>query len=168
MYLRELLAVDQAQAFQFFVSGLQEVTKGEAQPKLLVYNASILAHYAMTSTRPTDDSSLLGTPVDCLTIFDNFVLDRSGHQDPEIMEAIATQCLLLSGFFRKHLQARHNLDWYAAIGANWFDAAAHRFKDENRIKICLHMAATFGYWRQAYELLNRNFHDFPYLIKPAH
>ena len=50
-YLRELLAVDDRQALEFFVLGLRDVCEPGVDREELLYNASVLAHYAQTSTQ---------------------------------------------------------------------------------------------------------------------
>ena len=49
--LRELLAVDHRQALEFFVLGLRDVCEPGVDREELLYNASVLAHYAQTSTQ---------------------------------------------------------------------------------------------------------------------
>ena len=49
--LRELLAVDERRTLEFFVTGLQDVCDGGVDRQELLYNASVLAHYALVSTQ---------------------------------------------------------------------------------------------------------------------
>jgi hypothetical protein len=118
------LAVTHGQALRFFFEHLRDVSDEAGAPEReLLYNASVLAHFATTSTASAEfpaATSSLGT------IFDLFILDRSQHADPEIMEAAASQCLLLTGFFGAQVRARHNVDWYASIGASFYGQAATR------------------------------------------
>ena len=53
--LRELLAVDHRQALEFFVLRLQYVSEPTVDRQELLYNASLLAHYAQVSTQPDVD-----------------------------------------------------------------------------------------------------------------
>ena len=48
--LQELFAVDQRRALEFFVTGLQDVSDPGVDRQELLYNASVLAHYAQVST----------------------------------------------------------------------------------------------------------------------
>ena len=48
--LRELLAVDSRKTLEFFVLGLQDVAEAPVDRQELLYNASVLAHYAQVST----------------------------------------------------------------------------------------------------------------------
>ena len=49
--LRELLAVDSRKTLEFFVLGLQDVAEAPVDRQELLYNASVLAHYAQVSTQ---------------------------------------------------------------------------------------------------------------------
>ena len=53
--LRELLAIDPRQALEFFVVRLQDVSEPTVDRQELLYNASLLAHYAHVSTQPEVD-----------------------------------------------------------------------------------------------------------------
>ena len=118
------LAVSNGQALRFFFEHLRDVTDDTRAPEPeLLYNASVLAHFATTSTAGRDFPA---APASLTTVFEVFILDRSHHADPEIMEAAAAQCLLLTGFFGAQLQRRHNLEWYATLGASFYDQAALR------------------------------------------
>ncbi len=113
---QEWLAVTNSQALRFFFEHLRDVTEGGDIPQSeLLYNASVLAHFATTSTASVPQFP--SCPSDLATVFEVFVLDRSQHTDPEIMEAAAAQCLLLTGFFEGQVRRRHNVKWYATLGA---------------------------------------------------
>ncbi len=100
---QEWLAVTNSQALRFFFEHLRDVTAGDETPQNeLLYNASVLAHFATTSTASVPNFP--SCPSDLATVFEVFVLDRSQHTDPEIMEAAAAQCLLLTGFFEGQVQ----------------------------------------------------------------
>jgi len=51
--LRELLAIDHRQALEFFVLRLQDVSEPTVDRQELLYNASLLAHYARYPHNPT-------------------------------------------------------------------------------------------------------------------
>jgi hypothetical protein len=53
--LRELLAIDQRQTLEFFVLRLQDISDPTVDRQELLYNASVLAHYAQISTLPDVD-----------------------------------------------------------------------------------------------------------------
>jgi len=157
------LAVTQAQALRFFFERLRDVVgEDDAPASELLYNASVLAHFATTSATAT--SHFPGTPTSLSTVFDVFVLDRSQHVDSEIMEAAASQCLFLTGFFRDQLQRRYNLAWYASLGAGFYDSAAEYGTDRARSRMMETMASRFEYWRRQQHRLAGELRDWPRLI----
>jgi hypothetical protein len=97
-------------------------------------------------------------------MFDLFVLDRSQHADPEIMEAAASQCLLLTGFFGDQMKRRHNITWYAALGARFYDSAAHHNSDRTRARMMTTMAARFEFWRRQQQRLAQELREITLLI----
>ena len=98
------------------------------------------------------------------TVFDVFVLDRSQHNDPELMEAAASQCLILTGFFGGQLRRRHNVEWYASLGASFYDQAAHFSRDRDRARMMSGMAAHFEFWRRQQARLARELREQPLLV----
>jgi hypothetical protein len=163
MQIGDWLAVTNAQALRFFFERLKDVTDIEEPPtEELLYNASVLAHFATTSTRSTP--TFPSTPADLTMMFDLFVLDRSQHSDPEIMEAAASQCLLLTGFFGDQMKRRHNISWYAALGAGFYDSAAHHNSDRTRARMMITMAARFEFWRRQQQRLAKELRDVTRLI----
>jgi hypothetical protein len=159
----EWLAVSNSQALRFFFERLKDVSE-DATPDTneLLYNASVLAHFATTSTASA--AQFPASPVDLAAFFDLFVLDRSRHSDPEVMEAAAAQCLLLTGFFQDQLRRRHNLEWYASLGAGFYDQAGHQEGDRVRSKMMLAMARHFDFWRRQQHRLAHELRDQPRLI----
>ena len=156
------LAVTQAQALRFFFEHLRDVTEDSGVPESeLLYNASVLAHFATTSTATTDFPA---TPSTLGTVFDLFVLDRSQHADPEVMEAAASQCLILTGFFGAQLRRRHNLEWYASLGASFYDQASHTGGDPARARVMHAMAIRFAFWRRQQARLAKELHDLPLML----
>ena len=119
--LRELLAIDHRQALEFFVLRLQDVTQPTVDRQELLYNASLLAHYAHVSTQPDVD---VPAPANLSAVFDHFVADTTLRHDKLMMETAGAQCLLLSGFFEDQMRPRHNIRWYAQLGASFFSRAA--------------------------------------------
>ena len=86
MLTRDWLAGGGSQALRFFFERLRDVTEGSGAPESeLLYNASVLAHFAATSSTSVD--SFPAAPTDLSSVFDTFVLDRSCHGDPEVLEA---------------------------------------------------------------------------------
>jgi len=104
--LRELLAIDHRQALEFFVLRLQDVSEPTVDRQELLYNASLLAHYAQVSTQPDVD---LPAPANLSVVFDHFVADTTLLHDRLMMETAGAQCLLLAGFFGDQMRSRHNI-----------------------------------------------------------
>lgn len=156
------LGVTNSRALRFFFERLKDVTEETRAPSTeLLYNASVLAHFATTSTASVDFPSC---PTSLTTVFEVFVLDRSQNHDPEILEAAGSQCLLLTGFFQDQLKRKHNVDWYASLGAGFYDRAAHHGTDRARSQLLLMMAARFGFWRRQQARLARELRDQPRLV----
>ena len=119
--LRELLAIDHRQTLEFFVLRLQDVSEPTVDRQELLYNASLLAHYAQVSTQPDVD---VPAPANLSAVFDHFVADTTLLHDSLMMETAGAQCLLLAGFFEDQMRRRHNIRWYAELGASFFSRAA--------------------------------------------
>src|SRR5713226_10075224 len=78
-HLGELLASDHRHTLEFFVVGLKDVSDATVDTRELLYNASVLAHYAQLSTDPDVETSV---PADLTAVFDHFVTDTSWLTDP--------------------------------------------------------------------------------------
>jgi hypothetical protein len=166
MFPRQWLAVTNGQALQFFFERLEDVSdEARATDDELLYNASVLAHFATTSTAST--VHFPSCPSTLRTVFDVFVLDRSQHHDPELMEAAASQCLILTGFFGGQLKQRHNVEWYASLGAAFYDQAAQLGKDRERARIMSGMSSHFEFWRRQQAKLARELREQPMLVARA-
>ena len=114
---RELLASDQRHVLEFFFLGLRDVSDPAVDRQELLYNASVLAHYAQVSTQSATDWP---APDNLTTIFDHFVSDSTLRCDSQMMEVAGAQCLFLAGFFEDQMRRRHNIRWYAQLGASFF------------------------------------------------
>jgi hypothetical protein len=161
--LRELLATDHRQALEFFFQRLKDVSGPDVDHPELLYNASILAHYAQVSTHATVD---LSTPATLSAVFDHFVVDSTLLADGLMMETAGAQCLILAGFFEDQMRGRHNIRWYAALGAGFFERAATREPSASRAQLLGTIATRFEAWRQRQARLSRVLRDQPFLIRP--
>jgi hypothetical protein len=161
--LQELLAVDQRRALEFFVTGLQDVSSPGVDRQELLYNASVLAHYAQVSTTTELE---MPAPVNLGAVFDNFVLNTSVPQDPQLLETAGAQCLFLTGFFEDQMRGRHDIRWYAELGAGFFIRAAGGARSSKRARLLTMMARHFEPWRQTHARLSRELRDQPYLLTP--
>ncbi len=162
MYSQPWLAVTNGQALRFFFEHLRDVSEpDEATDNEVLYNASILAHFATTSTASLE---FPGTPSALHTVFDLFVMDRSQHADPGIMEAAGSHCLLLTGFFGPQLDDRYNVEWYASLGAGFYLRAASHGTDRKRVAMMRTMAGRFPFWRKKHARLARDLWEMPRLL----
>src|SRR5438093_6469401 len=161
--LRELLAIDQRQTLEFFVLRLQDLSEPTVDRQELLYNASLLAHYAQVSTQPDVD---LPTPANLSAVFDHFVSDTTLLHDSLMMETAGAQCLLLAGFFEDQMRRRHNIHWYAKLGAGFFNRAARQERSQHRARLLNAIARPFEPWRRAHAQLSRELRDQPYMLTP--
>jgi hypothetical protein len=159
--LGELLATDRRQALEFFFVRLQDVSGPTVDRQELLYNASVLAHYAQISTQADVG---LSAPANLSVIFDHFVSDTSLLHDSLMMEVAGAQCLVLAGFFEDQMRRRHNIRWYAELGASFFRRAAVREQSPQKARFLDTIARRFEPWRQRYARLSRELRDQPYLL----
>jgi hypothetical protein len=163
--LRALLATDERRALEFFVLGLRDVSGGGINREELLYNASVLAHYSLVSTQAAVE---MPAPADLGEVFDNFVLNTSALPDRAMMETAAAQCLLLAGFFEDQMRGRHNIRWYAELGAGFFTRAASLEPSRSKARLLEILARDFEPWRQRHARLSRELRDQAYLLNPIH
>ncbi len=162
--LSEMLATNERQALEFFLVGLKDVSNGDVDQQELLYNASVLAHYAQVSTHAHGD---MPTPSTLAAVFDQFVLDSSMHGDSDMLETAGTQCLLLSGFFEEQMRQRHNIRWYADMGSGFFRSAARLARERRRAELLDQLGRRFESWRVRYARLSSELAVQRYLIRPA-
>jgi hypothetical protein len=159
--LGELLATDERQALEFFVLRLRDVSGAAVDQAELLYHASVLAHHALISTQAHVGVS---TPSGLGAIFDHFVFDASLWHDSLMMETAGAQCLVLAGFFEDQMRRRHNIRWYAELGASFFRRAAAQEQSDRKAWLLDRVARRFEWWRQRYARLSRDLRDGPYLL----
>jgi hypothetical protein len=159
--LRELLATDQRQALEFFFQRLKDVSDPATDSEELLYNASVLAHYAQVSTQAAFE---LSAPANLGAVFDNFVLDTTLLGDSLMMETAGAQCLVLAGFFEDQMRRRHNIRWYAELGAAFFSRAAAQEPSPQKAQLLDTIARHFEPWRQRHARLSRDLRDQPFLL----
>lgn len=160
----ELLAVDERRALEFFVTGLQDVSEPKVDRQELLYNASVLAHYAQVSVGADLE---IPAPENLTAIFDQFVVNTGLPDDSHLMETAGAQCLLLTGFFEDQMRGRYNIRWYAEIGAGFFTRAATYEESRNKARLLTMIARHFELWRQRQARLSRELRDQPYLLSPT-
>ena len=159
--LAELLATNERQALEFFLVGLKDVSDADVDQRELLYNASVLAHYAQVSTHAHAD---MPTPASLAAVFDQFVVDDTLREDSTLLETAATQCLLLSGFFESQMRHRHNIRWYTDIGSGFFRRAAHLARERRRAELLDTIGRHFEPWRVRYARLSQELQVQRYVI----
>ena len=83
-----------------------------------------------------------------------------------MMETAGAQCLLLAGFFEDQMRRRHNIRWYAELGASFFSRAALHERSPHKARLLDAIARRFEPWRQRHAQLSRELRDQPYLLTP--
>jgi hypothetical protein len=159
--LAELLATDARQTLAFFTANLWEVCESSVDHQELLYNASVLAHYAQVSTQAVVD---VPAPASLSIVFDQFVLNTSMSQDSSMMEIAAAQCLMLAGFFEEQMRQRHNIRWYAELGSSFFVRAAAHEHSAPKALLLRTLARDFEPWRQRHARLSRELRERPYVL----
>jgi hypothetical protein len=154
--LGELLAVDEGRALEFFAVGLRDVSESGVDPQELLYNASILAHYTLVSTHSAVE---IPAPATLLTVFEHFVTSTTVARDGLLLETAAAQCLLMAGFFEDQMRGRHNIRWYAELGAGFFRRAAARQASPAKARLLAMLARHFEPWRQRQGRLSRELRE---------
>ena len=161
--LRDLLATDHRQTLEFFVMTLKDVSEPSVDQQELLYNASVLAHYAQISI---DADLPMSTPADLTAVFDRFVADTATLTDPAAMETAGAQCLLLAGFFEDQMRRRHNIHWYGEMGAGFFRRAAAIEQAIEKARLLDTIGRHFEAWRRRHARLSHELRDSRYLIAP--
>jgi hypothetical protein len=161
---RELLATDRRQALEFFFVGLQDLCEPTVDPEELRYNASVLAHYALVSTQCDGDWP---APANLSAVFDHFVANTTLLHDAMMMETAGAQCLLLAGFFEDQMRRRHNIRWYADLGASFYRRAATQEPSPVKARLLDTIARRFEPWRQRHARLGRELRDQVYVLNTA-
>ncbi len=159
--LRELLATDHRQTLEFFFVHLRDVSEPDVARDELLYNASVLAHYAQVSTAASDGMPMAAS---LAAVFDQFVLDVTVRGDGETMETAAAQCLVLAGFFEDQMRRRHQISWYVELGAGFFSRAAAQQESERKARLLLALSRHFEQWRARHARLSRELRDLPYVL----
>jgi hypothetical protein len=159
--LDELLGVNHHGALEFFFAGLRDAAEGTVDRQELLYNASVLAHYAQVSTVSDTD---VPAPATLEFVFDHFVCAGALAGDGAVMEVAGAQCLLLAGFFADQMRRRHNIGWYATLGASFFLRAAAQESQPKKAQLLDAVGRRFEPWRQTHERLGRDLRDRPYLL----
>ena len=162
--LAELIATDHLQTLEFFFLHLQDISGPEVDRPELLYNASVLAHYAQISTHADVERANTVEPQRDIRPFRR---DTSLLADGQMMETAGAQCLVLAGFFEDQMRRRHNIRWYAELGASFFSRAAVLEASPHKARLLDTIARRFEPWRQRHARLSRELRDQPYLLTAA-
>lgn len=160
-HLHELLGTDHRQTLEFFFTGLRDVSGPTVDREELLYNASVLAHFAQVSTQADIE---MPSPRNLSEVFDHFVMDGTLLHDSLMMETAGAQCLMLAGFFEDQMRRRHNIKWYASLGAGFFSRAAEQEQSAKKARLLGMIAVGFEAWRQRHARLGRELRDRPFLL----
>jgi len=105
-------------------------------------------------------------PANLSAVFDHFVVDTTLRHDSLMMETAGAQCLMLAGFFEDQTRSRHNIRWYAELGASFFSRAALQERSLQKARLLDAIAGRFETWRRRHAQLGRELRDQPYLLIP--
>lgn len=152
----ELLGAGHLQTLEFFAVGLRDVSDSTVDQDELLYNASVLAHYAQVSRFADSD---LPAPANLGDVFDHFVADTTLLADSEMMESAGAQCLLLTGFFETQMRRRYNIGWYVQLGTGFYRRAAAQESAAKKARLLGTIASHFEYWRERHARLSRELDD---------
>ena len=160
--------VDSAQTLRFFFERLQDEVPEEVPWKETAYVAAILAHYAQT---PRYNPAFMSPSGSLHEILDNFVLPELtaegslGLQDSEILEVAGSHTLLLAGFFRDHMERRHNLRFLDDLGCSFFLRASDRLREKKRADLLRRVARNFSLWTVSCCNLSRTLREERLLLR---
>jgi len=157
----ELLASDHRHVLEFFLAGLRDVSEPTVDQHELLYNASVLAHYAQVSTQAEAEWP---APANLSLLFDHFVLDTTLLHDSLMMEVAGAQCLLMAGFFEDQMRQRHNIRWYSELGTGFFSRAALNEPSKKKARLLSAIGMHFEAWRQRHAQLSRELRDRRHLL----
>jgi hypothetical protein len=160
----ELLASDHRHVLEFFLAGLRDVSEPTVDRQELLYNASVLAHYAQVSTQADVEWP---APANLSVLFDHFVSDTTLLHDSLMMEVAGAQCLLLAGFFEDQMRRRHNIRWYSELGTGFFSRAALNEPSRDKARLLDAIGMHFELWRQRQAQLSRELRDRRLLLTSA-
>lgn len=158
----EMISVDSNRAFNFFLSGLSDISNKDKHNQETLYVASVLAHYAQVSCFSRD---CVGPFSNLSQIFDTFFLNNLFLDDPEMLEVGGSQVLLLSGFFRDQMKKRHNVNWYDKIGCSFYDQAASLSKDPKKKELFYNLSVSLPEWNLICRNFNRQCFENRFLLK---
>jgi hypothetical protein len=70
------------------------------------------------------------------------------------------------GFFEVQMRRRHNIRWYAELGASFFSRAAVHEPSPHKAQLLDTLARRFEMWRRRHAQISRDLRDQPFLLIP--
>src|SRR5438128_1174509 len=128
--------------------------------------ATTPACWRTTLRCPHRPTSIGPAPANLSVVFDHFVSDTTLLHDSLMMETAGAQCLLLAGFFEDQMRQRHNIRWYAELGASFFSRAAVQEQSPSKARLLNTIARRFEPWRRRHARLSRELRNQPYVLIP--
>ena len=142
--LRELLATDERRALEFFLVHLRDVCEPSVARDELLYNASVLAHYAQVSTATTVGMPMLGGLVPYRSVRPRHDDARGSRPDGDGGGAVPHP----GGFLRgSDAPAARGGVVHRAGGRVFSSAAAHQ-ESEQKARLLHALSRHFEQWRQ--------------------
>ena len=169
----DLYGVTEERALNFWASHLQDAMGSEHWSRIRdstgVYLASLLGHFCL---QPFDRSEILSTDyapadtefrqfADLTQIAEMMMQQLTTAKSPLWMESAGAHILLYAGFFQSQNKARHNIDFFSAIGRECYLMAAVG----QRAKTMKLMAAEFSQHLCHLAGVHRNLRESRYLIR---
>jgi chaperonin GroES len=142
---------------------LQDLSDSTVDREELLYNASVLAHYAQVSTQPDVD---VPAPSNLSAVFDHFVADSTLLNDRLMMETAGAQCLLWRGSSRTRCVGVTTSAGMPNWGASFFRRAALHEQSLHKARLLDALARRFEPWRRRHAQLSRELRDQPFLLIP--
>ena len=159
----ELIAINSANALNFFVENLREtVGARQVNENEVFYVASVLAHYSQTSR---SDTTSIPSMAGLSEVFDNFILQTVTGHDSELLEMGGSQVLLFAGFFRDQMSRRHNVKWYDQVGQSLYEKAGQYSASVKKRQLFDGLSESFPVWTMTCRDLSRTLRDNQFLLR---
>ena len=171
----DLYGVTEERVLNFWASHLEEAIGSRRWAEICtstgVYLASVMGHFCL---QPVDRTEILSPEynptetefrqfADLTQIAELKMQQLTSARNPLWMESAGAHILLYAGSFQSQNKARHNIDFFAAIGRDCYLMAAVG----RREKVMRLMAAGFSQYLLHLAMLHRHLRENRYLIRPA-
>jgi hypothetical protein len=168
----DLYGVTEERALNFWASHLHEAMGSKRWSQVCdstgVYLASVLGHFCL---QPLDRIEVLSEDynpgdeefrqfADLTQIAELMMRQLTSAKNPRWMESAGAHILLYAGFFQNQNKARHNIEFFSAMGRECYLMAAVG-KREKTMKL---MATGFSQYLECLATLHRHLRESQYLI----